>query len=168
MRILLALILLAIATRSWGQDKCSAIVDWRYLEPIGIYATPGGEVIAQLRNDSVAEDFIEMEILDESRDHLHVSITMSIARDVKTGWIKKAEYIGAYLRHEQTPRMNLSLFETPSAKKPIVVKDWMPALLTIEECKGKWVRVSTTQNGQRIVGWIAKSELCANAYTTCN
>jgi hypothetical protein len=168
MRLTLTFIALVSAAQLWAQVKCEAFIDWQYLQSIDVYATPDGEIVGQVRNDSVDEDFIGLEILDSRKNYLHVKATLLVSGKTQVGWIKQADYICAYYREERVPTMDLTLFETPSTKKPFVVKDWAPVLLTIEQCTGKWVHVSLRQNGHRVAGWIDANDLCANPYTTCN
>lgn len=168
MRSLLTLIVLLTSATLLAQDKCKAIVDWRYLRPIEVYSTLGGKVVGQFQNDSIAEDFIQLQILTVKKNYLQVEIAMTIADKKQTGWIKKGEYIGAYLRQERPPTMDLTLFQNPSPAKPFIIKDWTPGLLTITACNGEWVSVSTVHNSKTITGWITAAELCANPYTTCN
>lgn len=159
---------LASATFSWAQEKCEAFIDWQYVQPVDVYSAPGGKIIGQIRNDTVAEDLIGLEILDSRKSFVRVKATMLVSGKTQTGWIKKADYIGAYYREERTPTMDLTLFTDPSTKNPIVIQSWTPGVLAIEKCKGEWVLVSTACDGKKIVGWIRSIDLCANPYTTCN
>ena len=168
MRLIITSLALVSAALVWAQEKCEAFIDWQYLQPINVYSTPNGEVIGQVRNDSVAEDFILLEILESKKGHMRVKATMAVSGKTQTGWIKKADQIGAYYREERTPTMDLPLFKSPSSKTPFVVKAWTPGLLSIAQCKGEWVLVSVNQNGSWISGWIRSGDLCANPYTTCN
>jgi len=168
MRPLLTSIIVLTSVGSLAQDKCEAIIDWRYLHPIEVYSTPGGKVVGQFQNDSIAEDFIQLQILDVKKNFLQVELAMTITNKKQTGWIEKGEYIGAYLRQERPPTMDLTLFQSPSPAKPFIIKKWTPGLLTITACNGGWVSVSAVNKGKTITGWISAVELCANPYSTCN
>ena len=151
------------------QEKCSAIIDWKYLETIDIYDHPNGTIIHQMKNDSINEDFLHLDIFDFTDTHFNVSIRMTIKKDSATGWIKKADYIGAFKRHEKFP-MDLTLYTDKKVleSNKFIVKNWTPGLLTIENYEGDWIFISLTQNGKIYKGWIQENELCANAYSTCS
>jgi hypothetical protein len=142
------------------------MIYWKYLGPVHIYDKPDGRIIAQIENDSMNEDFLHLEIVDQTDSYFLADIA-SLTKKQK-GWIRKAEYIGAFIRHEEYP-MDLELTtdkQVPTDK--IVISNWTPGLLTIEKYADKWAFVSTKQNGQTYKGWIEIAKLCANAYTTCN
>jgi hypothetical protein len=152
------------------QDKCPAIINWKYLGTVDIYNKPGGEIIATMKNDSINEDFLHLDILDQTETYFRVSIGSTIKpQNINKGWIRKANYIGALIKHEKDP-MDLELFQFKknSSSDKIVISNWTPGLLTIEKFADKWAFVSTRQNGQTYKGWIEIDKLCANAYTTCN
>ena len=170
MKTLLTIILLLTFTKVYCQDSCSAIIDWQYLGRIDILEQPEGKVIHQMKNDSINEDFLHLEILNQEGNYFYVSIYFAMNEEEKTiGWIKKADYIGAFKRNEKFP-MDLTLYKKPkeSKKNKVVVKSWNPGLLKIEKCSGNWVLVSFKQDNKRYKGWIEANELCANAYSTCS
>ena len=122
-----------------------------------------------MKNDSINEDFLHLDIFDCTDTHFNVSIRMTIKKDSATGWIKKADYIGAFKKHEKFP-MDLILYTDRKVldSNKLTIKNWMPGLLTIENFEGKWIFISLKQNGQLYKGWIKENELCANAYSTCS
>ena len=136
---------------------------------VKVFRKPNGLVITQMQNDSANEDFLSINILEETRKFFHVSISFAIKGNAQIGWIKKANYIGAYYRQEKFP-MDLVLYKTPDAieKNEVVIINWTPTLLSFCECRGNWILVSLTSNGKTYRGWIEEKNLCANAYTTCN
>jgi hypothetical protein len=168
MKIIITSIILFIYTNSHCQIKCDAIIDWHYLGEIIVYEKPNGKITSIVKNDSLNEQYLHLVILDQRKDYFYVSIGGGIESTNKTGWIKKAKYIGAYKRHENST-MKLTLYsETKkSVKKIIEIKNWRPVLLTFDKCNGEMVLVRFTQNGKDYKGWIEKTELCANTYTTC-
>lgn len=151
------------------QDKCSAIIDWKYLKTINIYDKPDGKVTQLMKNDSINEDFLHLDILNQTETYFFVSISRSIKSDSATGWIKKGEYIGAYKKHEKFP-MDLVLYKDKNLSEidRIVIANWQPEILTIETCSGEWTFISLKQNGKTFKGWILTDELCANTYSYCN
>ena len=154
---------------AYGQQNCTAIIDIKYLETIEIYDKPFGKTIHQMRNDSAHEDFLHIKILDQTDKYFYVSIGMTEKKDSSTGWIKKADYVGAYKRNESFP-MALILYMNKklSDRGKITIANWTPSLLTIEKCADNWTFISLKHNGELLKGWIQSNELCANAYSYCN
>jgi hypothetical protein len=167
--ILLTLLFSLSGLNTYCQNKCSAIIDWKYVEPIIIYDKPDGIVIHSMKNDTANEDFLKLEILEQTESFFHVAITNTIKKDSAIGWIKKGQYIGAYKKHEKFP-MELTLYKDKiiSDLNRIVITNWTPTLLTIENSSVNWVFVLLKQNEHIIKGWIQQDELCANSYTYCN
>ena len=164
--IFIAIILSAM--NCFAQDKCLAIINWKYLRPVELYDKPGGNVVETIKNDSASEDYLHLDIIEQTDAYFNVIIS-SIKISNKRGWIRKADYIGAYKKHEKFP-MDLTIYKDKNVidSNKIVIKDWTPDLLTIINCDGKWTFVSLTQNKKKYEGWIETGELCANAYTYCN
>jgi hypothetical protein len=156
-------------TNVYGQDACPAIIDWKYSKPVDLYNQPSGKVVKQMQNDSTQEDFMELVLLKQTETYFYVSIRMSIKKDSATGWIKKADYIGAYKKNETFP-MDLILYKNKqvSETEKIIITNWNPTLLTIEKFTDQWVFVSLKQNGKIYKGWIQADQLCANSYSYCN
>jgi hypothetical protein len=170
MKLYLLLIFLIVYSKAFSQNNCSAVIDWKHVEMIDIFNQPYGKIIRQMKNDTITENFLNVEIINQKSNHFYVSIYLAMNESEKTlGWIKKGEYIGAYKRHEEFP-MDLTLHKTKqnNEKNSIVIKNWIPKLLTIEKCTGNWILVSLRQNEHKYKGWIKAMELCANAYTYCN
>jgi hypothetical protein len=154
---------------TYGQQNCTAIIDVQYFKSIDIYDKPFGKTIHQMSNDSANEDFINIKILSEKSSFFYVFINKNEKKDSSTGWIKKADYVGAFKRNETNP-MELILYKKKNAsdRDKISIKSWTPSFLTIEKCVGNWTFVSLRRSGEIIKGWIQSNELCANAYTYCN
>lgn len=169
MKKLLAVFTLFFFSTTYCQDKCRAIIDWKFLDVVDIYDKPDGKLIHQMKNDSANEDYLHLIILKQTESYFFVSIVTEIKKEERKGWIKKASYIGAYKKHEKFP-MDLTLYkdEKESDKDKIVITNWRPTLLTIEKCGDKWSLVSLKQNGHTFKGWIQADELCVNSYTYCN
>ena len=170
MKILIPLpFLLLIFSAVHSQKKCAAVVNWRYGAPVLLYDKPNGSVIDQIKNDSTTEDFLHLDISDQQGQFFFVSISLTVQKITKEGWIKKADYIGAYVRKDAYP-MDLVLYKEKnvSEENKIIVKGWTPVLLTIEKYAEDWAFVSTMQNGKIFNGWILMKDLCANSYSTCN
>ena len=168
MKKLLSLIIIILSLDTvYCQDKCPAVIEWHYIKPINIYDKPDGKIIHQMKNDTTNEDLLHLDILKQNNTHFYVSI--NLVKDSATGWIKKADYIGAYKRHEEFP-MDLTLYKDKkiSDANKITIKNWTPTMLTIEMYADKWVFVSLKQKGMAYSGWIQANELCANSYTYCN
>jgi len=56
---------------------------------INVYEKPDGKVIRQMKNNSINEDFLHLEIISENRTHFHVKIYYAIENDSVIGWTKK-------------------------------------------------------------------------------
>jgi hypothetical protein len=153
----------------YSQDKYPAIIDWKYLGIVNIYDNPDGKIIYELKNDSINEDYLHLDILAQNDAYFYVSISLTINKNVKIGWIKKADYIGAYIKHEKFP-MDLIIYKDKkiSDNNKIVIKGWTPTLVTIEKYAEKWMFISIKHDGKTIKGWIEINELCANSYSTCS
>lgn len=168
--LVLTVILTLTAVTVYCQDKCPAIIDWHYIGSVDIYNKPDGKIIHQMKNDTANEDLIHLDILRQTDSYFYVFMQMNTIRDTATGWIKKADYIGAYLKQESFPAMDLTIYKDKiiSNTDKIVITKWKPVLLTIEKYADKWVFVSLKQNGKTYKGWIEAHKLCANSYTYCN
>ncbi len=169
MRLFITILTFFFSSSVYSQSKCTAIIDWKYLKMVDIYDKPVGKIISQMQNDSINEEYLHLSIIEQTESYFHVSIDSTVERDASTGWIRKADYIGAYKKHETFP-MDLILYKDKkiSKKNKILIANWMPTLLTIEKCFDDWAFVSFKQNGKLFKGWIEVNELCANAYTYCN
>lgn len=169
MKAVLIVFAILVYTTGYCQNKCSAIVDVKYSGIVAIYDTVNGKIIDTARNDLATEDFLHMEILDETDTYFRVSISLNSKKENKPGWIKKADYIGAYIRHEKFP-MHVILYrdKVVTELNKITINDWQPELLTIKKCSGPWTFVSLNKSGEQYEGWIETVNLCANAYTYCN
>src|SRR5687767_6992565 len=108
MKTLLIVLTFCTFTRGNGQVRCHAIIDWKYLETIDVYTKPNDQIIFQVKNDSLNEDFLLLDILDQTETYFLVSISLNSEKSKKVGWIKKAHYIGTYVKHEEFP-MDLTL-----------------------------------------------------------
>lgn len=168
MRQLLFILTLVTAGNANGQEKCLAIINWKYLGSVELYDKPDGKITGTVKNDSTNEDYLHLEILDQTDKYFYVNISSFKISNLQ-GWIKKADYIGAYKKHEEFP-MDLVIYKTKtvSEENKIVIKNWTPELLTIKQCTGAWTLISLKQSGTKYEGWIETFELCANAYTYCN
>ncbi|MFN8417473.1 MAG: hypothetical protein U0U66_14160 [Cytophagaceae bacterium] len=168
MRIIL-LYILFLPFIGFSQIQYSAMIDITYLGEIEIYDNPGGSVVKKMRNDSINEDFLYLNILQQTPTHFYVFISYSVQKDSITGWIKKENYIGAYIKNDKYP-MDLILYNRciNSEKTKVVYSDWTPAFLTIDKYHNGWLYVTNTQNGKKIKGWIQTEGLCANPYSTCS
>lgn len=163
-------VLLTLRTLTgYSQQTCPAIIDWKYLKTVSIYNEPDGKVFKQMKNDSTNEDYLHLIILKQTDTHFYISIHKTITKDSTTGWIKKADYVGAYKRREEFP-MDLILYANNKVSEAdkIIITNWTPTLLTIAKYADKWVYVTLKQNGKIFMGWIQADELCANSYTYCN
>lgn len=167
MKVPFTLLFILCLSAVHGQDMCPAVIDWKYNGAVDIYDAPGGSIIAQMKNDSINEDYLHLQIVGQTETYFMVSI--SSMHEAREGWIRKADYIGTYVRNENQP-MNLELFRSRKASESekIMVSNWSPALLTIEKCADKWAFVSTKHKGKSYKGWVEIDKLCANSYTTCN
>ncbi|MEI7596723.1 MAG: hypothetical protein WCK02_13315 [Bacteroidota bacterium] len=170
MRQIFTIIAFLTVLTLYSQDKCPAIVNWQYKGVVDIYDSPNGKVKQQMKNDSANEDFIYLDLLSQTDSYFYASVYYATKKDSVTGWIKKADYIGAYKRHEVLPEMDLILYKDKNksdANKVIILK-WRTSLFTIEKFSDNWVFVSLHKNGEIFKGWIEKNELCANTYSYCN
>jgi hypothetical protein len=163
------ILILFFFINSFGQNECTAIIDWQYIGDIEIFEKPNGKIITTVKNDSINEDFLHLTINNQTEEYFYVTISLAINYNEIIGWIKKAEYIGAYKKHEVI-NMKLILYSENkiSNENKIEIENWNPTLLTFEKYSENMVLVSLNQNGKKITGWIEKNELCANSYTTCN
>ena len=180
MKALLTMLSLLVFTNLYSQVKCAAVIDWQYTGNIDIYDKPTGKIIYQLKNDSANEDFLYLTINNEAGNYFNVSISFNsqlvsfnsqLANGNKTmdGWIRKANYIGAYSRSEKFP-MSLTLYKNKkiSDSNKVVIENWTPSFLTIEKCANEWTLVSLHHHKKLYKGWIETNKLCANSYTYCN
>lgn len=168
MRIFLLWILL-LPFIGFSQVHYSAMIDINYLDEIEIFLKPGGLVVKKMRNDSINEDFLYLNILQQTSTHFYVFISYSIQKDSITGWIKKGNYIGAYIKNDKYP-MDLILYKRyKNLERNIIVnKDWAPEFLTINKYHKGWLYVTSIQRGEIINGWIRGEYLCSNPYSTCS
>lgn len=173
MKALLTMLTLLVFTNLYSQVKCAAVIDWKYTGSVDIYDKLNGKLIDQLKNDSANEDFLYLTINDEADNYFNVSISFNSeianGNNPKAGWIKKANYIGAYIRSEKFP-MSLTLYKNKkiSDSNKIVISNWTPSFLTIEKCENEWTLVSLHHHSKLYKGWIETNHLCANSYTYCN
>ena len=169
MKKILIILTIFTFTTAHSQVKCRAIIDWKYLGTIDIYTRPNDKIIFQVKNDSLNEDFLLLDILDQTETYFFVSISLNSEQNKKVGWIKKADYIGVYVKHEEFP-MDLTIYKDKKESDidKTVIKKWTSKLLTIELCSDNWTYVLVKHNGQIYKGWIKTDKLCANSYTYCN
>jgi hypothetical protein len=170
MKVLITVLcLVATAQLLYGQDSCHAIIDVEYYGAVNVYDKPHGKVIHQMKNDTTNEDYLSLRIIEQTDSFFYVSISMAIKYDPKKGWIRKADYIGAYKKHESNPMLLILCEDSryPDIRQ-IVISQWKPSLMAIEKCAGEWTLVSLNFNSKRYIGWIRSNELCANSYTYCN
>lgn len=169
MKLLYVTILIFFSLTGLCDAQHKAIIDNYYLADVAIYDKINGQIITQMKNDSIEEDFLQLTILKQTKTHFYVQIGHTIKVDSTYGWIQKAKYIGAYLKNENFP-MDLILYKKKieSEKNIIFIKNWKPELLTIEKYDGDWIYVSNVQNGIKYEGWIKAERLCANPYSTCS
>ena len=179
-KLLLALTVVLALTAAHGQTgkydslrySVEAIIDWKYNGTINIYDKPDGKIIDSIKNDSTNEDYLQLTIFDETENYFYVSISRQKAG--KRGWIKKANYIGAYAKagqaHNKKSPIDLTIYQDKKVSDTgkVVIKDYKSELLTIEKYTNKWAFISLTRNGETYKGWIETDKLCANSYTYCN
>ena len=163
------ILLLSLLIPLFGIAQCEAIINWKYSGEITVYEKPKGEKIVSLKNDQKNENFLSLEIIEETDNLFNVNISLAMSSESYKGWIKKDNYIGAIVRQEKE-FMNLVLYDKPSQKdsKKTELKKWKSEFITIIKCEGNWTFVSVSYKGKRTVGWIESDKLCANNYSTCS
>lgn len=167
--LLSSFLLFSICQLGFSQTEfCNAVIYWQYEGVITIYDEPNGTELTSIQHDMENENWAWLTIKELNGNYFLVEIGLAMDTTSVTGWIEKAEYVGAFMRHEEE-YMDLSFYSNPNHKfsTPIEIKNWKAGFVTIEECDGEWTKVSVDFEGERMTGWIQSKKLCANNYTSC-
>lgn len=136
------------------------------LVEVDIYDTIQGKVIAKLKNDSIAEDYYCISILQRQGQWIKISAyVLNTDPKLKSGWVKfQEDYFGIYganytstLKVYEKPNMNSKVIHTFPANfphDPMSILDW----------EKEWIKIKS----DNIIGWVKKEDTCSNPYTTCN
>ena len=168
------LIFFTLAVAVYGQSaskcNCGAFVDFNYSGYISIYDKPYGVQIGQSKNNIKDEDFLIMNIENDSLDFLYANIGFAIKESSKIkGWVKKSKAIGTYARnYSQGDTLFLYSKADTNSKISTFIPEWINNVYKIEKCYNDWVYVITKYKGKTKKGWLQPDRQCANPYTTCN
>jgi len=163
-------LLLILCQAGFGQtEMCNAVIYWKYEGEIKILEEPNGKELKSLRNNIKNENHLSMKIMGMKDNFFCVEIGLLMDKEMYNGWIKKTEFVGAFMKHEKE-YMNLTFYSKPNDKMSelIEIGNWKAGFVTIEECGSEWTKVSVDHDGKRITGWIESEKLCANNYTSCS
>ena len=167
-RLSFTIVLLLIINLLYGQNATNeAIVSWHHNGTIKILDAPSGSEITTIKNDSLNENFISLEILEEKKGYFHVQIWLAIDQVKHQGWIKKQENIGAFLRN-QNEFVDIKLYLESHSDEFQLIEKWKTKFITIEEYDQDWIKISISHKGKRLTGWIKSNLICANNYSTCS
>lgn len=168
--LLSSFLLLGIYQLGLGQTElCDAVIYWQYEGVLTVYDEPNGAELTFIQHDIESENWAWLSIKELNGNYFFVEIGLAMDTTSVTGWIERAEYVGAFMKHEEE-YMDLSLYSYPSVlfSALIELENWKAGFVTIEECNAEWTKVSVDFEGERITGWIQFEKLCANNYTSCN
>ena len=79
--------------------NCSGLINWEYEGQVYIFNSPNGKVIDSISNDSANEDFLTVSIHDQIDGFFKATVGRTYSDISKSGWIKKADYLGIYARN---------------------------------------------------------------------
>jgi hypothetical protein len=170
MKISFITIFLIHSFLSFSQNEgLDAVINWKFIDKVKIYDNPKGNFIEAIQNDTISENFILLKIIEVKKDFFRVQIGLKMSDEQLNGWIKSADYVGAYHKNERFP-MDLLLYSNPNLEEEnkILLKNWNPGFITILDFKKEWVLIVVNYEGVRKKGWIHRDSLCANSYSTCS
>jgi hypothetical protein len=149
--------------------NCEAFIDPHYGGQVYIYDKPNGLKVDSIKNDIKREDYLTINILKDDSNYFYVKIQRSIANLNKKGWIQKSDYIvitASNLINSKT----LILYSKPdiNSRPQMTLNEYVYLLFKIKACHGDWMYVKKEYNGIEYIGWLAKTNQCANPYSTCN
>jgi hypothetical protein len=149
-------------TSNDNKCDCAAILIPRH-KTINIYDEPNGVKKYEIMNDTIKEDYFNIQIKNIQGDFAYV-IASAVLYDTipKQGWLK-TEYIGIYPNNYSE---DLKLYSKPNTSSEVgaVIKDPQYYPLQIKNCANEWLFV--LQEGKE--GWMDPSDQCSNPYSTCN
>lgn len=160
--------LLCLSTTSTFSQQYDAIINENYHGNIDIYDGPFGKVIQSVKNDTSNGNTLHLVFLDESDSCFYVRIETASLKDKPSGWIRKADYIGAY-KSGAKDDMEVVVYETRMRIKhnKITVSHWKPEFLTIHSKNRDSMLVSIQRKNKRIQAWISEKELCYERKNVC-
>lgn len=156
---------LYINAQSLNKCNCQAFIDLNFKNEIIVYDKPNGITIKKLKHDFKNEDYLTLDIHNDTVGFFQIDISNAIKGKYYHGWIKKSNLINVYTRFDKT-----ALFSNPDIKSKInfIIPQQTNEVFIIENCKDKWVYGRIKYNGRFIKGWLQYSDQCPAIYTTCN
>ena len=128
-----------------------------------LFDTIQGNIIDSIKNDTVAEAYYIVEILQQQDQW--VKINTRVLNTKKSGWIKfQKDYFGVYGANYVN---ELKFFDKPDTTSNIVhtfPRDNPREPLKILDWRDNWRKVKVNN----IIGWVKEKRVCPTPYTTCS
>ncbi len=153
-------------TNSQDQCSCEATLKRKH-QTYNVYSLKDidSKVLYTIENDSINENYFVIELHAINAQWGFVT-AYSPTKDYKNkGWLK-TEDLEVYPSDHSEP---LFLFERPDKNSlRTEVKGYNYNPLTVLDCTNEWLKVKYTISQNTFIGWLPKTNQCANPYTTCN
>ena len=154
-------------------QKIDAVIQWNHTEPIYIYDSTLKLVIDTIQNDSINENYISLILIKSKRGAFKVNYKLEMEKTYEIGYLKKNNFIGAFVRHENYPTKTIDLFDKPKSKSnKKSYENWKPHFVSIKDFKNDWYKIEIHLRGSvlesNFSGWIQKDKLCPNNYIICD
>jgi len=133
---------------------------------VKIFDKPNGKAIYSIINDTISENYYNLEISDCRTGWFKVKPSSILDTTKIAGWLK-CDNTGIYARNYSKP---LVLFELPDINSSIAteIKSYFNEMLQVIECKNGWLFVIIKLKDKIYKGWLSPSDQCPNQYSTCN
>jgi hypothetical protein len=137
-------------------------------DSIPVFANSYNDKIQEMYDNTNSDIFFQTHIIRAKNNCFYVSIEPinDTTRHILHGWAQVGS-IGVGLYNRQ--REEIPLYEKPTYISNInIVKVQVESVIaTVKHCKGKWLEIEFNIGDQRIRGWLAPENQCADLYTMC-
>lgn len=126
-----------------------------------------GKVIRYIMNDTITEDYFNINILKLSHNLAFVNASGTLHDTIpQKGWIK-TKYLGIYPSNFSTINLYFKPNKVSKIKAKIIKPEYYP--FNILDCNGKWLYIKYFDGDKKFKeGWLSPEDQCSNPYSTCN
>lgn len=168
MKLIFILILLLSFSSVQSQDcRSNGVVGIEHKIKIELAHEPGGETFAAFEQDSMDQNYLVFTLMEVRDGYFLVNMGRIQEDERLEGWVKKTDALGIYIQNRED---GLPLYSSPSEDSEIssYMPGWTPALFSIADCNGQWLKVFSIDGDKKFHGWLQPEVQCTDPYTHCN